>query len=187
MGIEIEKKYRLTSEQHERLTHRLRERGVIHEGEEFEENTLYAGGQLDLRRQVLRLRRVGARAILTFKERYPSEAAIKHQREDETIVEDAQAMAAILEALGYKPSLVYEKRRTTYRLKEVELVIDELPFGLFMEIEGEEQAIIEIEKLLDLTEVEAEMASYPELAQRSGEKCGDMTEARFVPSGTAHN
>jgi adenylate cyclase class 2 len=184
MGIEIEKKYRLTPGQHERLKHCLRDRGAIDEGEEFEENTLYAGGQLDLRRHVLRLRRAGAKAILTYKERYPSDAAIKHQREDETIVEDAQVMGAILEALGYKPSLVYEKRRRTYRVRDVELVVDELPFGLFMEIEGEEPSIIEIEKLLDLTEVEAEMASYPELADRHGKKRAGLIESRFVPSGT---
>jgi hypothetical protein len=72
-------------------------------------------------------------------------------------------------------------------LKEVELVVDELPFGLFMEIEGEEQAIVEVEQTLDLKEVEAEMASYPELAQRYGEKREEMTEARFVPSGTSEN
>ena len=187
MGIEIEKKYRLTREQHERLLRRLRERGAIDEGEEFEENTLYGGGQLDVSRQVLRLRRVGARAIITYKERYASESAIKHQQEEETIVEDAQAMSAILEALGYKPALVYEKRRRTYRLLEVELVLDELPFGLFMEIEGEEQAIVEVEQTLDLTEVEAEMASYPELTRRYGETRGEMIEARFVPSRTVNN
>jgi adenylate cyclase class 2 len=179
MGIEIEKKYRLTHEQYERLLRRLREHETVNEGEEFEENTLYAGGQLDVTRQVLRLRRAGGRAIFTYKERYPSTAAIKRQREDETIVEDAKALAAILEALGFKPVLVYEKRRTTYRLKDTELVVDELPFGLFMEIEGEEQAIVQVEQLLDLTEVEAEMASYPELAERYGEKRGGITEARF--------
>lgn len=183
MGIEIEKKYRLTQAQAEQLLLRLRERGAVDEGEEFEENTIYGGGMLDPSRQVLRLRRVSGRAILTYKERYPSTSAIKQQREDETLVADAQALADILDALGYKPALVYEKRRRTFRLRKVEIVIDELPFGLFMEIEGEEQAIGEVEQMLDLMEVEAEMATYPELARRYGEKRGDMTEARFVPDG----
>jgi adenylate cyclase class 2 len=179
MAIEIEKKYRLTREQHGQLLGHLRESSALAVGEEFEENTLYAGGSLDLSKQVLRLRRVGGRAILTYKERFASTSAIKHQREDETIVEDAQALAAILDALGYKPALIYEKRRATWRLSGAEVVVDELPFGLFAEIEGEENAIFEVEQQLGLADAEAEMASYPQLTRQHGEKRGDVIEARF--------
>jgi adenylate cyclase class 2 len=179
MGIEIEKKYRLTREQRERFVKQLRESGAAYEGEELEENTLYAGGNLDTSRQALRLRRVGAKTILTYKERHASESAIKHHREDETGVEDAQALAAILDALGYKPSLVYEKRRATWQWKGAEIVVDELPFGLFVEIEGEEDIINEVERSLGLIEAEAEMATYPELARQYGQKRGDVIEARL--------
>lgn len=179
MGIEIEKKYRLTGEQRERLRQRLMDVGATARGEEFEENTLYAGNGLELRSCVLRLRRVGGRAVLTYKERFASASAIKHQREDETRVEDADALAAILDALGYRPALVYEKRRTTWHVADVEVVVDELPFGLFMEIEGAEDSINEVERMLELTEVEAEHATYPELTARYGTKLDDRVEARF--------
>lgn len=179
MGIEIEKKYRLTREGREQLIRRLRERGAVNAGEDFEENTLYAGGNLQTGKQALRLRRVDGRAILTYKKRFASTTAIKHQREEETGVEDAQALAAILDALGYKPALVYEKRRATWRMKGAEVVIDELPFGLFAEIEGEESIILEVEEQLGLADAEAEMATYPELTRRHGEKRGDVIEARF--------
>ncbi|HUQ30673.1 MAG TPA: class IV adenylate cyclase [Pyrinomonadaceae bacterium] len=180
MGIEIEKKYRLTREQCDLLVHRLRESGATPVREEFEENILYAGGQLDLSRQVLRLRRVGNRAVLTYKERFTSESSIKRHREDETGVEDGQGLADILDALGYKPTLVYEKRRATWRLKGAEVVVDELPFGLFVEIEGEEDTITEVEQSLALTEEEAEPATYPDLARQHGKKRGDLIEARFI-------
>ncbi|MDT4895788.1 MAG: adenylate cyclase, class 2 [Acidobacteriota bacterium] len=179
MGIEIEKKYRLTRELRERLITRLQESGATHQGEEFEENTLYAGGNLDSSRQVLRLRRIGSQTILTYKERFTSASAIKHHREDETGVEDAQALADILDALGYKPTMIYEKRRATWLLKGTKIVVDELPFGLFVEIEGEENSITEIEQLLHLGEAEAEMATYPELARQHGEKRGEVIEVRF--------
>lgn len=179
MGTEIEKKYRLTAEQREALSRRLREVGASLQGKEFEENTLYAGGNLEPRRQVLRLRRIGDKAILTYKERYESASAIRHQREDETQVEDAAALESILVALGYSPALVYEKRRATWHIRQAEVVLDELPFGLFVEIEGEEKDITEVESLLELTDVEAEMATYPELTERHGEKRGDVIEARF--------
>lgn len=179
MAIEIEKKYRLTGERRERLITRLQESGATHEGEEFEENTLYAGGNLDSSRQVLRLRRVGGKFILTYKERFTSASTIKHHREDETGVEDAEALADILDALGYKPSMIYEKRRSTWLLNGTEIVVDELPFGLFVEIEGEENSITEIEQLLHLSEAESEMATYPELARQHGEKRGEVIEVRF--------
>ena len=180
MPIEIEKKYRLTSEQRDALRRRLHEVCTRAGEEEFEENTLYAGHDLDPRRRVLRLRRVGARATFTYKERSEaSESAVKRQREEETIVEDADALAAILDALGYHPALVYEKRRETWRAAGVEVVVDELPFGLFVEIEGEEDDILAAEKLLGLTEAAAEHASYPELTARLGEDRGGVKEARF--------
>lgn len=181
MPIEIEKKYRLTRERLEPLRLRLKETGAeaVRE-EEFEENTIYTGPGLDPRSRVLRLRRVNGRALFTYKERNPSPSAVKRQREEETEVSDADALAAILEALGYRPALVYEKRRATWRLDEAEVVIDELPFGLFLEIEGEESSILEAEKLLGLEDAEAEHAPYPELTLRHGtEKSEGVVEARF--------
>ena len=179
MGIEIEKKYRVTRARRDQLKDRLRESDATFEGEEFEENTLYAGGSLDLSKQVLRLRRVDGKAVLTYKERHVSDSTIKRHREDETGVEDAEAFTAILDALGYTPTLVYEKRRATWRWQGAEIVVDELPFGLFVEIEGEENVITEVEQLLGLAEAEAEMATYPALARQSGQKRGDVIEARF--------
>jgi len=179
MGVEVEKKYRATGGQSARLRRRLAEVGAERRGEEFEENTLYTGPNLERGGRVLRLRRAGSRATLTFKERMPSESAVKHHREDETRVEDPQALASILEALGYRPALVYEKRRETWLLAGVEVVLDELPFGLFVEIEGDEDSIQKAERLLELADAEPEHATYPQLALRYGAKNGDLTEARF--------
>ena len=180
MPIEVEKKYRLTPERLESLRRRLRDVGAEGRGSaEFEENVIYTGPGLDPARRALRLRRKGGRAVFTFKERELSGSAVKRQREEETEVSDAAALASILEALGYRPALVYEKRRETWRIAETEVVLDELPFGLFVEIEGEEARILEVEKLLGLDGAEAEHAPYPELTLRHGEKKGDTFESRF--------
>jgi adenylate cyclase class 2 len=179
MGIEIEKKYRLTREQRAKLINRLAEVQAMPHGKEFEENILYGGGRLDLQTEVLRLRRVDGRAVLTYKQRFAGTSDIRHNREEETVVEDAEALAAILEALGFAPALVYEKRRATWQVAGVEVALDELPFGLYLEIEGEEQAIREAETLLLLTGVEAEPDTYPELTRRHGEQHGNLIEARF--------
>lgn len=181
MTIEIEKKYRLTRKQREEVLLRLPKIGAKRKGEEFEVNTLYAGEALSVRRSVLRLRRFDKRssAVLTYKERFPSRSGIKHQREDETRVDDPDAMELILEALGFTPGLVYEKRRETWILGKAEIVIDELPFGLFMEIEGAEQDIRDIESKLAIKRLRTEPATYPQLVLKHGTDRGGIVESRF--------
>jgi adenylate cyclase class 2 len=179
LPIEIEKKYRLTKKQREEVLRRLPRIGAKRKGDEFEVNTLYAGEHLDMGRAVLRLRRVGKRGILTYKERFPTRSAIKHQREDETRVDDPDAMELILDALGFRPALVYEKRRETWRLGKTEIVIDELPFGLFMEIEGTEQGIRDVENKLAIKRLRSEPATYPQLSLKHGTDHGGVIESRF--------
>ncbi len=179
MAIEIEKKYRLTRQQYDLLLRRLPVVGAISEGEDFEENTLFSGGRLELGSSVLRLRRLKNSAVLTFKERLPSSSEIKHQREDETLVGDPDSMEAILEALGFRPLLVYEKRRQTWYLDNTQIAVDELPFGLFMEIEGDEKAILAVERKLEIDGLKSESATYPQLAFNHGVQNGEIVEARF--------
>lgn len=186
MSIEIEKKYRLTKKQREEVLRRLPQIGAKRKGEEFEVNTLYAGETLDIGRSILRLRRIGKRAILTYKERLPTRSDIKQQREDETRVDNPDALELILAALGFTPALVYEKRRETWRLGKVEIVIDELPFGLFMEIEGPEQGIREVESKLAIKRLRSESATYPQLSLKHGIDSDGVIEARFLKSDNAN-
>jgi adenylate cyclase, class 2 len=179
MPIEIEKKYRLTKKQCEEVLWRLPKIGAKRKGEEFEVNTLYAGEKLDMGRAVLRLRRIGKRGILTYKERFPTRSTIKHQREDETLVEDPDAMELILTALGFTAALVYEKRRETWTLGKTEIVIDELPFGLFMEIEGTEQSIRDVESKLAIKRLRSETATYPQLTLKHGKDYSGVIESHF--------
>jgi adenylate cyclase class 2 len=182
MGIEIEKKFQLEPEQKTLVEGRLTELGEMVRDAELEENVLFSGGNLDQKTRVLRIRRVRGIAILTYKELLDSSSAIKHRREHETQVEDPEAIVEILTISGYKPSLVYEKLRTTWKLAGAEVMIDELPFGLFMEIEGDEDSILQVEGMLGLSETKDESLSYPELTLRYGTKNGEIIEARFEPN-----
>lgn len=179
MSIEIEKKYRLTNEQKDSVRRRLPKIGATRQGKEFEENTLYGGKGLAVGRSVLRLRRVRDGAVLTYKKLLPSSSSIKHQREEETQVGDPQALNAILAALGFTPALVYEKRRETWMLGKAEIVIDELPFGLFMEIEGTERDIRAVETKLGVKNLQAENLTYPQLTLEKGKRSRGVIEARF--------
>lgn len=179
MGIEVEKKYRLTETELATLRTRLSEVGATNRKNEFETNTLYEGNGLDRERTVLRLRRTEQDATLTYKERHADRSGIRHNREDETPVGDPDALHDILVALGYKPAVFYEKRRATWDVAGVELVIDELPFGSFAEIEGTEEGIAAAETVLALTAAEAVAETYPQLTERYGRRDGGIIAARF--------
>lgn len=179
MGVEIEKKYRISAARRSRIEELLREFGADFVGEEFEENVIYGGGILEERRAILRIRRTGRKSYLTFKQRIPTNLDVKHQTEHETEIGDADEMAEIVRELGLVPRVVYEKRRRTWKFKSVEVVLDELPFGFFMEIEGTLTTIAEAETLLEAKDLEAVGASYPSLTWNHGTRVGDLVEARF--------
>jgi predicted adenylyl cyclase CyaB len=179
MPIEIEKKYRLTPGARRAIERRMRELSLTPSELELEENTIYGGGRLDFGGCALRLRRVNGRAYLTFKRRLASKSPIKHQQEEEVTVGNADAMDAILQSLHFQPALVYEKRRTRWQVGKAKVVIDELPFGLFMEIEASVREIKRVEKMLQAETLSAVMETYPTLTAKFGKKRGGVIEARF--------
>ena len=89
--------------------------------------------------QLLRLRQDTAVRI-TFKspviEDLTSEAKVREELE--ITVDDFDTAVTIFKRLGFHPIQVYEKYRETFQLGDVEVVLDEMPFGNFMELEGSE-------------------------------------------------
>ncbi len=179
MSIEIEKKYLLNAERRDELRTELEASGAEFVGREFEENTIYSNDHLRETGSIVRIRKTDKRSILTFKRRIENQFDVKQQIEHETEVTDSAAAEAIIAELGLMPVLVYEKYRDTWNFRSVELVIDELPFGDYMEIEGSMTAIKEAEILLGMEDLETEHETYPRLTARLGERNGETIEARF--------
>jgi adenylate cyclase class 2 len=179
MSVEIEKKYRLDPERRKGLEDALRAAGGQFIQREFEENTIFRNDDLAGQGAIIRVRKTDSRVLLTFKRRVASAADVKHQIEHEVEVSDAEIVRSILEELGLKPRLVYEKYRDTWEFRSVEIVIDELPFGLYMEIEGAITGIREAEMLLEIEDLETEHETYPRLTAQCGKRNGDAIEARF--------
>jgi adenylate cyclase class 2 len=182
MSIEIEKKYRLTEELKADVGIALKEFGAEFVGEDIEENTIFSSDELFEKNAVVRIRRMPDRSVLTFKQRLANTSDAKRQIEYESDISDAEALRSIIESIGLKAAIVYEKRRKTYKFRSVEVVLDELPFGQFMEIEGPLSAIAEAEMLLGIDELEVEHETYPRLAVKYGIRNGDVIESRFAKS-----
>ena len=126
------------------LAGRLKALGAVCTQERtFELNLRFdtADGRLTAAYQVLRLRQ-DQRSRLTFKGPSDPNSTVSSRHEIEVEVSDLGAARAILEALGYRVVVCYEKYRAAYQLGEVEVSLDEMPFGTFSEIEGPNEASI---------------------------------------------
>lgn len=99
------------------------------------------GGELRRRGSALRVRRYGGGCLLTFKGPRAPDPVLKIRPERETAVADAEALEAILGALGFAPVLTMVKTRAVWAREELEACLDETPFGCFLELEGGPAAI----------------------------------------------
>jgi adenylate cyclase class 2 len=143
------------------------------------EATLTPAGKL------LRLRQ-DSRVRLTYKGP-PLGAQAEGQQsrfEAEVTVNDFATTALILESLGYRVMMIYEKYRTTYELSGTEVVLDEMPFGSFVEIEGEPDGIEQVIATLELGACARFQESYGQLFEHVRANLNlqfrDLTFANFA-------
>ena len=142
----------------------------------FEDNLLLDDASTSLRGRgaALRLRRTEGRSVLTFKGRaQPDAPGLKARPEVEVDVSDADAAQSLLDALGYAPAFRYQKYREVWEWQQVEIVLDETPIGVFLEIEGDRAGIDAAARALGRTPDEYVSASYPDLFRAQGGR-GDM-------------
>jgi adenylate cyclase class 2 len=86
--------------------------------------------------RVLRLRR-DTEARLTYKGGSQNAQGVLSRTEIEFTVGDFEKAKQFLEALGYQELLRYDKYREVHELDDCHIMLDELPYGYFVEIEGE--------------------------------------------------
>ncbi len=116
--------------------------------------------------QVLRLRLFGQEGMLTWKGAPTFDKGVKKREELQTRVSDAPALRQLLDRLGYEVSLEFSKSREYWDLWGLTVSLDELPFGRYVEVEGDEEEIERAVAELGLTEAERVEEGYPQLAAR---------------------
>lgn len=117
--------------------------------------------------KLLRLRQ--DRAVrLTYKGE-PKEAIdseVRIREELEIVLDDFDTAASILEKVGLEPRQIYEKYRETFHVRSVEVVLDEMPFGDFVELEGDASNIREVADSLNLDWNKRILSNYLTLMSR---------------------
>jgi len=179
---------------------RIRTLGAVPHGRVFEENVLYDTPDSDFRRQgrLLRLRietpaptgppspaarsasEYIARAVLTSKAPVPpgSSGLYKEKLETETSVANPDVWRRAVKSLGLREGFRYEKYRTSFRIGDAHLDLDETHVGVFLEIEGSPLAIDRIARRLGFSPGDYMRATYWDLyavdCRRRGRKIGNM-------------
>jgi adenylate cyclase class 2 len=138
-----------------------------------------ADAKLQQARKLLRLRQ-DDQVRVTFKENAHLEDGVITRTEIEFGVTDLDAVQKLFEGLGYYQAIVYEKYRSTYRLGDVLVMLDELPIGNYVEIEAPNNILIEgMVQMLGLDGSKAIQTNYLGLwamaKQNAGLKVHDLT------------
>lgn len=138
--MEVEAKFQVPS--HYSLRQRILEQGGRSlTGRFLERNTRLdtPDRSLAAAQMLLRLRQ-GRKTTLTVKQGTDSFEA-RHEYEIE--IDDYESALELLEVLGYRKTVIYEKYREVYELNNVQVMLDEMPFGCFVEIESEDLSRIQ--------------------------------------------
>ncbi len=154
----------------------LRNRKAKFVGKAFEKTLRFDSPDkiLEKKNQFLRIR-TGFRNVITFKRKIENKQ-FKEREEIELEIASPQQMKLILENLGFIRILIMEKYREKWRLSNAEIVIDKLPMGTFVEIEGEEKTIKEIVRILGLNFKDRIIKSYWDLWKEFSKKEGIKNE-----------
>ena len=118
-------------------------------------------------------------------------AGLQKRFEAEVVVSDFDTMDLILRKLGFHPFMIYEKYRTTYAYNGAAIMLDEMPYGRFVEIEGPPDRIESLIEALGLADARRFEESYARLFDYVRANLGlafnDLTFANFtginVPPG----
>jgi len=133
--------------------------------------------------RVLRLR-LDTEAKLTYKSGSTVQHGVLSRKEIEFVVEDFEKAKQFLEELGYQKLFYYEKYRTTYEFNDCHIMLDELPYGSFVEIEGENVEVIQtVAGKLNLKWNAAIGTSYHVLFDQLGGKHPELNPKELSFSG----
>lgn len=105
--------------------------------------------------------RDGEKKTMTVKSKISgSDEKFKERQELEIEISDVELAEKMLFKLGYTKKWIMEKYRTEYELEGAILALDRLPFGNYLEIEGDKDLIEKVIKILELEDSERNIHSY---------------------------
>jgi len=181
MPAEIEIKFALKDRP--ALVRKLHEIGAQRlYAETFEDNiVLDKRGELRTKGNLLRVRKFGKYALVTYKGAMAFEGGVKSREEVQTGVESFELAIQLFDSLGYKPVFRYQKFREVWRVRESEVVLDRTPIGDYFEIEGPLDVIRTVAEELGMNMDAGIRQSYADLYRLARRTRADLPEHMVFP------
>ena len=195
---EIEIKLRITDQPS--IERKILALGATPQPRVQEQNTLYDTPQSHLRQRhmLLRLRvetpaphnkPTGKKERVTLTSKAPphsqqnkKQSRYKIRAEREQVVStSSRQYAKTLTSLGFRPTFRYDKFRTTFRLPNLHLDLDETPAGTYLELEGNPKAIDRAAKALGFTKKHYLRATYWDLYAAACRRRGTKPKNMLFP------
>jgi adenylate cyclase class 2 len=150
--------------------------------ETFEDNiVLDKRGELRTKGTLLRVRKFGKYALVTYKGAMAFEGGVKSREEVQTGVESFELAIQLFDSLGYKPVFRYQKFREVWRVRESEVVLDRTPIGDYFEIEGPLDVIRAVAEELGMNMDSGIRQSYADLYRQARRTRADLPEHMVFP------
>src|SRR3954471_15763136 len=181
MAQEIEIKFALKDRP--ALVRRLHEIGAQRlYAETFEDNiVLDKRGELRTKGTLLRVRKFGKYALVTYKGAMAFEGGVKSREEVQTGVESFELAIQLFDSLGYKPVFRYQKFREVWHVRDTEVVLDRTPIGDYFEIEGPMDVIRTVSTELGMNLDQGLRQSYADLYRLARRTRADLPENMVFP------
>lgn len=162
LHLEVEKKYLLTKSEADLLEKKclkisLSQTSYAYEkNQNFDRDNLFEkdDARLRLRTKIKDLNGQEKHFEFTYKKRLSIENGIKKENElsfNFNSTQSSENFLALFHVIGLNEKDSYERIRKSFSNDEIQLTIDEFPFGYIAELEGEEEMVLKYEKLLDMS------------------------------------
>ncbi len=130
---------------------KISEELVVEKAFDFEDGRIFKNNNL------LRLRKIGDKTELTYKDSREEDKDFAIREETQTEIKDFYEMEKIIKKLGLKCIIHREKKRSSFELNKVRFEIDKYPtIPAYLEIEGTKE---DIKKTLQLLNIEVNKIS----------------------------
>ena len=147
--IEKEVKYCITNPME--LIDKLKNQNAIFSGYHLERTIRVDKPNWELSKEGTYIRlRTGFKNTLTLKKARVKESEVSERLEIEIEIDDMESCQKLLQEIGLNEKLIMEKYRMIWEVNGTIITIDELPFGVYVEIEGSVQSIKILSELLGL-------------------------------------
>lgn len=183
--LEIEKKYLLIKQDVDLLEKKCLEMSlsqisyVYEKNQNFDKDNVFEkeDARLRLRTKIADMNGQEKSFEFTYKKRLVIKDGIKKESElnyNFTSSQSTENLITLFEIIGLREKDSYERMRKTFKNKEIQVTIDEFPFGYIVELEGDEDIVLKYDKLLHMNSfVQYDLSCddiYSELCKKKGVK-----------------